>query len=80
MVQNTGRAKRTCIEYSLSVIMNYLVIKGVENDTTGKRFEPGETVTNKDFPEDVIDGWLQKGVLKKQVVKRGNRENQSSTF
>jgi hypothetical protein len=41
----------------------YTALVGLTNDAEGTRFEPGETVTDKDFPEGVIANWVQIGVL-----------------
>ena len=45
--------------------VRYKVVVGVESDRKSTRFEPGETVTDDDFPAKVIKNWLAKGVLKK---------------
>lgn len=45
--------------------MTYMCIVGCENDKTGKRFEPGDTVSDKDFSPEVIANWLEIGVLAK---------------
>ena len=51
----------------------YNVLIGCERDPKGKdpgaRFEPGDTVTEADFPAKVIKGWVEKGVL--ELVKGG---------
>ena len=46
----------------------YLVVNGVQSDKKGTRFEPGEFVTDDDFPKSVIKYWLKSGTLKE---KRG---------
>lgn len=43
----------------------YLALVGCENDK--KRFEPGDSVSSKDFPAAVIKHWLTKGVLAEVV-------------
>lgn len=37
----------------------YIALTGLNNDKTGKRFDPGDTVTNKDFSKSIIQHWLQ---------------------
>ena len=49
---------------------SYKVLVGIENDRTGKRFEPGDVCTNKDFSKAVIKNWLEIGVLEKKVPRR----------
>lgn len=36
----------------------YLVLIPCRSDETGRAFEPGETVTDEDFPAAVIANWL----------------------
>lgn len=43
--------------------MKYNVLVGCENDKTGKRFEPGDTCKDGDFPKRVIKDFIQIGVL-----------------
>ena len=45
-------------------MLKYKVLIGCQNDKTGKRFEPGDTVSDKDFPKLVIKHWLEKSILK----------------
>ena len=42
----------------------YKVLVGVESDKKGTRFEPGDFVTDDDFPAKIIKLWLDQGVLK----------------
>lgn len=44
------------------MIVSYMVLVGCEN-AAGKRFEPGSTCTSKDFPVEVIDAWVEQGIL-----------------
>ena len=44
--------------------MKYIATVGLTNDKSKKRFEPGDTVTDKDFPKYIIEGWLKRGHLK----------------
>lgn len=37
----------------------YRVLVGIANDTTGKRFKPGDTVTPADFSAAHIAEWLK---------------------
>lgn len=41
----------------------YEVMVGVESDKKNKRFEPGDVVTDKDFPKYVISTWVERGIL-----------------
>lgn len=43
--------------------MTYTATVGLTNDKTGKRFEPGDTVKDTDFPKPVIKAWLDRGHL-----------------
>ena len=43
----------------------YKVLRIIENDKTEKMFEPGATITEKDFPKRVLDHWEKKGIVKK---------------
>jgi len=43
---------------------SYKVVVGVESDKKGTRFEPGDFVTDDDFPAKIIKLWLDQGVLK----------------
>jgi hypothetical protein len=54
--------------------MKYIVLVGCESSK--KRFEPGDTVTSKDFPADVIKDWVKIGVLDpaEKEVTNGPRE------
>lgn len=49
----------------------YLVLKAVSSDKTGKYFEPGDYVTDKDFPAEIISHWVDvtKGVLKEVEIE-----------
>ena len=44
--------------------VRYKVMVGVESDKKGTRFEPGDFVTDDDFPAKIIKLWLDQGVLK----------------
>lgn len=56
----------------MAKVKEYIVLSdGVENDKTGKRFEKGAKVTNKDFKQSVIRNWLKTGVLGKQESEHG---------
>jgi hypothetical protein len=48
--------------------MIYLVLIGCESDTTGERYEPGETCATGDFPAGVIANWLEIGVLTPAII------------
>lgn len=48
----------------------YLVVNGVQSDKKGTRFEPGEFVTEDDFPKRVINYWLVSGTLKDPTEKK----------
>lgn len=41
----------------------YKATVGLTNDKTGKDYQPGDTVTDKDFPATVVKEWLAQGVL-----------------
>ena len=41
----------------------YIATVGLTNDKTGKRFKPGDTVKDGDFPKYVIESWLERGKL-----------------
>lgn len=41
----------------------YIATVGLTDDKTGKRFEPGAKVTDKDFTKPVIAAWLERGYL-----------------
>jgi hypothetical protein len=41
----------------------YKVVVGVDSDKKGKRWEPGDVVTERDFPKYVIAEWVEQGVL-----------------
>jgi len=43
--------------------MSYIAKVGLSNDKTGKRFEPGDKVTDEDFSRAVIENWLEIGAL-----------------
>ncbi len=41
----------------------YIAKTTLTNDKTGKRFKPGEKISDADFPKDVITNWLAIGAL-----------------
>ena len=45
-------------------VKKYEVVRGIESDVHGWRFEAGAIVTEKDIEQGLIDGWLSTGVLK----------------
>ena len=48
----------------------YKVLIGCQNDRTGKRFEPGDTCSDKDFSKAVIKNWLKIGVLEDKATRK----------
>ena len=48
----------------------YKVLIGCQNDRTGKRFEPGDACTDKDFSKAVIKNWLEIGVLEDKATRK----------
>ena len=44
---------------------SYKAVVGLQSDKKGTRFEPGDIVTDGDFPASVIKYWLEVGNLKK---------------
>lgn len=36
---------------------------GLNSDVTGKRFEPGDIVTEADFETSILEHWLKQGKL-----------------
>ena len=53
----------------------YKVLIGCQNDRTGKRFEPGDVCTDKDFSKAVIKNWLSIGVLEEKAPRRKKIKN-----
>jgi hypothetical protein len=41
----------------------YTAVRGVQNDKTGQRFEPGDPVPANAFTQAVLDGWVARGIL-----------------
>ena len=42
----------------------YKAVVGLDNDKTGKRFEPGDAVSEDDFTKATIKHWLKKGAIR----------------
>lgn len=45
--------------------LKYRVLKGIESDALGERYEPDQVVDLSHWPHDVINLWLKQGVLEK---------------
>ena len=45
------------------MLVIYLAIRGLTNDKSGERWEPGDQVKTGDFPKYIIENWLRRGVL-----------------
>lgn len=48
-------------------VKNYLVTRGIQDDSSGARIEAGQTVSLdelKEWPETAIKNWLKTGVLR----------------
>lgn len=52
--------------------MKYIATVGLTDDKTGKRFEPGDKVTDKDFTKSVIAAWLKRGHLVEEDTADGS--------
>ena len=50
----------------------YKVLIECRSDKSGKTYQPGEVITGREFPKDVVANWLEIGVLK--AVEDGSRE------
>lgn len=55
--------------------MKYIVTVGLTNDKTGKTFEPGDKVTDKDFPKSVIAAWVKRGHLVEEAADGSDSNN-----
>ena len=49
--------------------MAYTVLIACRSDATGIRFKPGDTVRDGDFPAEVIEHWLEIGVLARPAAQ-----------
>lgn len=49
--------KKTAVDFA-RVALDYEVLIACGNDETGRSYAIGDTVTNADFPPDVIAAWL----------------------
>ena len=49
--------------------VQYVAQVAVSSDKTNRRFTPGDVVTIVDFPAQVIENWLELGVLVEQEKK-----------
>jgi len=52
--------------------MKYKVLIPCRSDKSGKKYQPGDTLTGTEFPKEVIANWLEIGVL--EAVKDGDRK------
>lgn len=55
----------------------YKVLIEISSDATGKSFLPGQTITGDDFPSEVIENWLQIGVLELASHKEEESDGES---
>jgi hypothetical protein len=50
----------------------YIAAVGLTDDKTGKRYKPGATVKDGDFPKYIIEDWLKRGRLVEEDTADGS--------